>query len=182
MALAIAEDKLDLELIGHPLWHNRNVVKTTVFEEINANHLPKSASVLVPDEVRCSRFYLLPKIHKIDVPGRPVVSACNCPTEMLSTYIDDLLKPIVVTLPSYLKDRDELWGDCCISYGATVVWSADHDCWWLGVGVTKSIFLFSLQFFTIDKTGCLLNITIHIWQLSPQWSCGDTCKIWEWFK
>ena len=146
MALAIAEDKLDLELIGHPLWHNRNVVKTTVFEEINANHLPKSASVLVPDEVRCSRFYLLPKIHKIDVPGRLMVSACNCPTKMLSTYIDDLLKPIVVTLPSYLKDR--------VSYGVTVVsamgqlfvWCADHDCWWLGVGVTKSIFLFSLIF------------------------------------
>ena len=84
--------------------HNRNVVKTTVFEEINANHLPKSASVLVPDEVRCSRFYLLPKIHMTDVPGRPVISACSCPTELLSTYIDDLLKPIVVTLPSYLKD------------------------------------------------------------------------------
>ena len=88
--------------------HNRNVVKTTVFEEINANHLPKSASVLVLDEVRCSRFYLLPKIHKIDVPGRPVVSACSCPTELLSTYIDDLLKPIVVTLPSYLKDSAHL--------------------------------------------------------------------------
>ena len=36
--------------------HNRNVVKTTVFEEINANHLPKSTSVLVPDELRCIRF------------------------------------------------------------------------------------------------------------------------------
>ena len=37
-----------------------------------------------------------------------MVSACNCPTEMLSTYIDDLLKPIVVTLPSYLKDSSHL--------------------------------------------------------------------------
>ena len=37
-----------------------------------------------------------------------MVSTCSCPTELLSTYIDDLLKPIVVTLPSYLKDSAHL--------------------------------------------------------------------------
>ena len=44
--------------------HNWKIVETTVSEEILVRHLPGSASALIPSEVRCSCFYLLPKKHK----------------------------------------------------------------------------------------------------------------------
>ena len=56
-------------------------------------------------EVRKSRK--LPyavSIHKPNNPGRPIVSACSCPTELISSYLDKIMAPIVKTLPSYIKD------------------------------------------------------------------------------
>ena len=50
------------------------------------------------------RFYLLPKIHKPEISGRPIVSACNCPTEQISKYLDQLFSPVVQELPTYIKD------------------------------------------------------------------------------
>ena len=33
-----------------------------------------------------------------------------------------------------------------------------------------------------ESSECCLPFDIHIWQVSPQLSCGDTCQIWMWFK
>jgi hypothetical protein len=67
-----------------------------------------------PDEIRTPVFYILPKIHKkidsalpIGYPGRPIVSACNSPTENISKYIDYVLRPHVMNLPSYIKDTTD---------------------------------------------------------------------------
>ena len=53
-------------------------------------------------------FYLLPKIHKPKIDditsGRPIVSGCGSPTEKLSQFLDYYLKPIVQTIPSYVRD------------------------------------------------------------------------------
>ena len=49
-------------------------------------------------------FYLLPKIHKPNNPGHPIISGIDSPTANLSVYLDYYLKPIVRTLPSYIKD------------------------------------------------------------------------------
>ncbi len=49
-------------------------------------------------------MYFLPKIHKPDNPGRPIVSACSCPTELISSYLDQVMAPLVRNLPSYIKD------------------------------------------------------------------------------
>ena len=51
-------------------------------------------------------FYLLPKIHKPENPGRPIISGCDSPTDRLSSFIDFHLKPLCNTLPSYIKDTD----------------------------------------------------------------------------
>ena len=37
-------------------------------------------------------------------PGRPIVSACNSSTDNISNYIDYVLKPLMESLPSYVKD------------------------------------------------------------------------------
>ena len=49
-------------------------------------------------------FYMLPKIHKENVPGRPIISGCSSPTANLSIYLDHYLRPIVQQIPSYIKN------------------------------------------------------------------------------
>ena len=39
---------------------------------------------LQPRNARTSRFYILPKIHQKDIPGRPIVSSGGAPTENIS--------------------------------------------------------------------------------------------------
>jgi hypothetical protein len=43
---------------------------------------------LNPEDPKPCRFYLLPKIHKENNPGRPIVSANGHPTEKISEFID----------------------------------------------------------------------------------------------
>ena len=56
------------------------------------------------NEIRTPVFYTLPKLHKEGIPGLPIISGCNSPTEKLSQYLDFYLKPIVRNIPSYIKD------------------------------------------------------------------------------
>ena len=53
---------------------------------------------------RTPEFYLLPKIHKVNIPGRPILSANGCPTERISEFVDYFLQPIVQKSASYIKD------------------------------------------------------------------------------
>ena len=43
-------------------------------------------------------------MYKTNNPGRPIVSACSCPTELISSYLDKIMAPIVRSSPSYVKD------------------------------------------------------------------------------
>ena len=54
--------------------------------------------------LRTPIFYLLPKIHKPNIPGRPIISGCGSPTEKISKYLDHYLRPIVEKSNSYIKD------------------------------------------------------------------------------
>ena len=56
----------------------------------------KMAECLKTDKPKTPRFYLLPKIHKPNNPGRPVVSSINCHTEKISKYVDYHLQPLNV--------------------------------------------------------------------------------------
>ena len=38
---------------------------------------------LMPLNPRPGRFYMLPKIHKANNPGRPIISSCDSPTEKI---------------------------------------------------------------------------------------------------
>ena len=55
----------------------------------------KTLEYLIPDSPKPGRFYLLPKIHKANNPGRPIVSANGHPTEKsqdlwISTFVNTL--------------------------------------------------------------------------------------------
>ena len=55
---------------------------------------------------RTPQFYISPKTHKEENPGRPVVSSINCHTSNISKYVDYHLQPIMQQIPSYIKDTN----------------------------------------------------------------------------
>jgi hypothetical protein len=69
----------------------------------------RCAKYLHIEKPRTSQLYLLPKIHenKFPVPGRPIVSANNSPTEKISQLADFFLQPLVATTRSYVKDTTD---------------------------------------------------------------------------
>ena len=77
---------------------NQQIVKSTINDLIFKKELPATATNLVITTPRTSCIYFLPKIHK------PIVSVCSCPTELISSYLDKIMAPIVRSLPSYVKD------------------------------------------------------------------------------
>ena len=58
-------------------------------------------------QARTLQLYLLPKIHKPDVPGRPIISGCEGPTVKVSQYADHLVKPLPKHIPSYVQDTTD---------------------------------------------------------------------------
>ena len=80
--------------------YNKTVCEV-VKEAITKGELPASAVNLVVENLRTSRFYLLPKVYKTGNPGRPIVSACNCRTELIATYLDRITTPLVQSLLSF---------------------------------------------------------------------------------
>ena len=58
---------------------------------------------------RTSVFYMLPKIHKnkFPVPGRPIVSSCDSPTEKISMLLHFILQPYVLRTKLYIQDTSD---------------------------------------------------------------------------
>jgi hypothetical protein len=67
----------------------------------------KTIEYLTPEDPKPGRFYLLPKIHKENNPGRPIVSDNGHPTENISEFIDFHLRSFVENLPSHIKDTTD---------------------------------------------------------------------------
>ena len=53
---------------------------------------------------KISSFYLLPKIHKPNNPGRPIVNSIGSITEKISAFVDAQLRKFTPRIPSYVKD------------------------------------------------------------------------------
>ena len=53
----------------------------------------------------------------------------------------------------------------------------------LGWGLLSqfSPFRYFPHFPLLSKQTLAIEYRVHIWQVSPQLSCGDTCQIWMWF-
>ena len=85
---------------------NQKLVKKTIQDLISKQELPATAQNLIITTPRTSRIYFKPKIHKLNNPGRPIVSACSCPTELISSYLDKIMVPFVKSLPSHIKDTN----------------------------------------------------------------------------
>ena len=84
--------------------HHQSIVRTAVHNLISNGDLPQTSLNLLTNTPRTPVIYFLPKIHKLNNPGRPIVSACGCPTEHISSLLDHVMAPLVRNLPSYIKD------------------------------------------------------------------------------
>jgi hypothetical protein len=87
-------------------------VKQKIMRAIEAMHVrghidDKTMEYFTPEDPKPGRFYLLPKIHKENNPGTPIVSANGHPTEKISEFIDFHLRPFIENLPSHIKDTTD---------------------------------------------------------------------------
>lgn len=56
----------------------------------------------------CPKLYGLPKIHKPNLPLRPIVSSTRSPTSVLSKWLVSICKPLLSTQISYIKNSSNL--------------------------------------------------------------------------
>lgn len=61
-----------------------------------------------PPPVRLGTFYMLMKVHKTPLAGRPIVSSINTITYFASKFVDLKLQPIYKRIPSFLNSSQEL--------------------------------------------------------------------------
>ena len=73
--------------------HKDNLIDHERLKHLSSNSEPKAG-----------RFYILPKIYEQGNPGRPIIPSNGHPTERISEFVDFHLKPLVQTLPSFIKD------------------------------------------------------------------------------
>lgn len=84
--------------------HHQALIKSTVNNLIDTGKLPPTAGSLTNPSPSPASFYMLPKVHKPNNPGRPIVSAHSCPTVYIAEYLDSIFQPIVQNLPSFVQD------------------------------------------------------------------------------
>ena len=82
-----------------------NKILRTLKTAVHLEDITEEESIyLFRDNPQISNFYTLPKIHKKDNPGRPIVNSIGSITERLSEFVDENIKELSKLVPSYIKD------------------------------------------------------------------------------
>ena len=81
-------------------------IKYFAKEKLLPEHVAKA---LLLDDPKTAKFYLLPKIHKknVPVPGGPITNAIGCATSTIAELVNFQLQPFVEKLKSYIKDTTD---------------------------------------------------------------------------
>ena len=91
-----------------PTEDHANIIRNTLEEFKKNNELDEDiAEGLKPLEPRTPRFYLLPKIHKENNPGRPVISSVDCHTSRISSFVDYHIQDSAQSLKSNVRDTTD---------------------------------------------------------------------------
>ena len=93
---------------NYPTPHQQDIITVSVAELIGLKSLLNSATNLIQDNPKCAIFKLLPRIHKVDNPGRHILSTINCPTELICQYLDGIFFSLVTKLPTFIKDTSDV--------------------------------------------------------------------------
>ena len=96
------------ELTRDPFMEYQELITNSLDKMHRDNWIDKrTATALRPTNSKPARFYLLPKVHKPNNPGRPVISSTNCHTTKLSKFVDHYIQPHAKLLKSYIRDTTE---------------------------------------------------------------------------
>ena len=74
------------------------ISSSTLNDDIKKLTIPREKSSRIP------KAYGLPKIHKKDIPLRPIISAFSSPTHKLAQYLAKTLQPLAEQSNSYIKN------------------------------------------------------------------------------
>ena len=92
----------------NPTGDHTNIIRNTLEKLKNNNKLDEDiAEGLRPLKPRTPRFYLLPKIHKENNPGRPVISSVDCHTSRISSFVNYHIQDSRQSLKSYVRDTTD---------------------------------------------------------------------------
>ena len=80
------------------------IIINSLNEMLSNNIIDKETSiVLKPINVKQAHFYLFPKIHKVNNPGRLVISSVNYHTTKLTNNIDHYINPLGMKVKSHIR-------------------------------------------------------------------------------
>lgn len=86
--------KINNKLIND--WENKNLIS------------PKTAATLKINNAQPPKIYGLPKVHKQNVPLRPIVSCMKSPLYNLSKFLAEPISKIINKNPFYIKNSFDL--------------------------------------------------------------------------
>ena len=96
------------EISNEPTELNRKKAKNAIKELKSGRLLDKKiATNLGVQEEKASTFYMFPKKHKPENPGRPLINPINYHTASLSRYFDHHLQPHIKELKAFFKDSTD---------------------------------------------------------------------------
>lgn len=132
---------------------------------------------------RLPYFYGLPKIHKEQVPLRPIVSTIGSPTYALAKHLATILSPIVGQTPSHIRNSKhfvELMKDQRIS-DSDIMISFDVSSLFTNVPILETLDYLKEKLeedSTLeDRTNLSVDSVLHLTQLCVQttyFSYGDS--------
>ena len=83
---------------------SQKITQKLIQMKIKGQITKKNLEFLKPHNCKHGHFYLLPKIHKQGIPGRPICSSVNHPTANISKFVDEHIKQYVPQTKSYIRD------------------------------------------------------------------------------
>ena len=95
-------------LLTNPTLQHNKMVNDTLDRFKNESLLSKkTAEGLKVINPKTPKFYITPKIHKENNPGRPVINSINFHTSEISRFVDHHLQPLAKQIPSYIKNTND---------------------------------------------------------------------------
>lgn len=106
----LANQEIYQQVDGDPTQQLRSEINDYISAISRKGYLQKDMMdyLTLEEDVRTQKMYFLKKLHKNPTDVRPIVSGCGGPTEKLSAFVDYFLQPLVLQVPSYIRDSKSL--------------------------------------------------------------------------
>ena len=87
--------------------HQREIENTLLKIHQKGEISRKVLHHLLPSGTTTPEFYFLPKIHKANTTGHPIISGNNSLTEHISAFVDEHIKILAPLIKSYIRDTPD---------------------------------------------------------------------------